>query len=335
MSALTKRQKSASSLVIGTHSGTFQADEAMGVWMLRQHPAYFQSKVVRSRDLEVLGPLDIVIDVAGEYDHAKLRYDHHQRGFEETLSECGFDIKLSATGLVYRHYGKDVICELYPALKSEPAKLETVYSKFYKSFVQALDAIDNGVEIAKNPRYSDGTGLSARVGRLNKRWNDTSESPTEDERFEKASAICGEAFVESLSYIVECEMAAYDLVEKAVLARNAVDPSGQIIKFESGGMPWKQHLYDLEAVHNIEGQVKFVLYTDQGGMWRVQAVTVKGTAFTNRVGLLESWRGVRDAELEKVSGIPGCKFVHNSGFIGGNKEFEGALLMAQKSIAGA
>ena len=99
--------------------------------------------------------------------------------------------------------------------------------------------------------------------------------------------------------------------------------------------PWKQHLYDLEAIHNIEGQVKFVLYTDQGGMWRVQAVAVKNTAFTNRVGLLESWRGVRDAELEKVSGIPGCKFVHNSGFIGGNKEFEGALLMAQKSIAGA
>lgn len=37
-------------------------------------------QVVRSRDLEVLAPLDIVIDVAGEYDHAKLRYDHHQRG---------------------------------------------------------------------------------------------------------------------------------------------------------------------------------------------------------------------------------------------------------------
>ncbi|GMH50141.1 hypothetical protein TL16_g00702 [Triparma laevis f. inornata] len=157
-------------------------------------------------------------------------------GFEETLSECGFGIKLSATGLVYRHYGKDVICELYPSLRSEPAKLDTVYSKFYNSFVQALDAIDNGVEIAENPRYSDGTGLSARVGRLNKRWNDKSESPTEDERFEKASTICGEAFVDSLSYIVESEMAAYDLVEQAVLSRNTVDPSGQVIKFESGGM---------------------------------------------------------------------------------------------------
>lgn len=31
-------------------------------------------------------------------------------------------------------------------------------------------------------------------------------------------------------------MAAYDLVEQAVLSRNTVDPSGQVIKFESGGM---------------------------------------------------------------------------------------------------
>jgi hypothetical protein len=38
--------------VIGTHSGTFQADEAMGVWMLRQIPAYRQAKVVRTRDCE-------------------------------------------------------------------------------------------------------------------------------------------------------------------------------------------------------------------------------------------------------------------------------------------
>jgi len=52
-----------SSKVIGTHSGTFQADEALGVWLLRQIPAYFQSRVVRSRDKEVLNKLDIVLDV--------------------------------------------------------------------------------------------------------------------------------------------------------------------------------------------------------------------------------------------------------------------------------
>lgn len=100
--------------VIGTHSGSFQADEAMGVWMLRQIPEYRNSKVVRSRDLKVLEPLDIVIDVGGVYDHNKKRYDHHQRGYSEFFDsgkegKDGRCTKLSASGLVYRHYGKEVI----------------------------------------------------------------------------------------------------------------------------------------------------------------------------------------------------------------------------------
>ena len=41
--------------------------------MLRQHPKYFNSKVVRSRDEKVLADLDIVIDVGSVYDHSKLR----------------------------------------------------------------------------------------------------------------------------------------------------------------------------------------------------------------------------------------------------------------------
>ena len=104
--------------VIGTHSGTFQCDEAMGVWLLRQLPEYRNSKVIRTRDNKVLEPLDIVIDVGGVYDHSKKRYDHHQRDFEEKFTlDCV--TKLSASGLVYRHYGKDVIRGLYPALSDD------------------------------------------------------------------------------------------------------------------------------------------------------------------------------------------------------------------------
>lgn len=82
--------------------------------MLRQVPAYRNSKVVRSRDLKVLDTLDIVIDVGGIYDHSKLRYDHHQRGYDERFDEGkegseGRCTKLSASGLVYRHYGKEII----------------------------------------------------------------------------------------------------------------------------------------------------------------------------------------------------------------------------------
>ena len=117
-------------LSMGTHSGAFQADEALGIWMLRQLPKWRDATLTRSRDPKVLEPLDIVIDVGGLYEHAKLRYDHHQRGFFETFDGAlgpsgggdvdrtatgpesatgAFKTKLSASGLVYKHYG----CLLY------------------------------------------------------------------------------------------------------------------------------------------------------------------------------------------------------------------------------
>lgn len=147
----SKLDDTVSEKVIGTHSGSFQADEAMGVWMLRQTPEYRNSKCVRSRDLKILDTLDIVIDVGGVYDHAKKRYDHHQRDYDERFDEGkegtdGRCTKLSASGLVYRHYGKDVIKAYYPSLGAE--SLDLVYEKVYNTLLEALDAIDTGVEMA-------------------------------------------------------------------------------------------------------------------------------------------------------------------------------------------
>ena len=323
-----------SSKVIGTHSGTFQADEAMGVWMLRQTGDYRNSKVVRSRDPKVLDELDIVIDVGGIYDHSKLRYDHHQRDYDERFDDSDRCTKLSASGLVYRHYGKDVIKAYYPALSEE--HLDLTYNKLYNSLLEALDAIDTGVEPASELLYKDSTGLSSRVGRLNPRWNEldsNGESPDPDERFEQASAICGEDFLSVLTKIVESDIPARSFVEKSLMARQETDPSGEIIRFESGGLPWQNHLYDLEKQYNIDPLVKFVLYTDQAGMWRVQAVTVEGKQFENRLSLPQEWRGVRDADLVNVTKIPGSRFCHAAGFIGGNDTYEGALAMAKEALA--
>ena len=61
-------------------------------------------------------------------------------------------------------------------------------------------------------------------------------------------------------------------------------------------------------------------------------MTAEGTAFTNRLGLLEPWRGLRDAALVAACGIEGAKFVHAAGFIGGHETYEGALAMAVKTI---
>ena len=54
--------------------------------------------------------LDIVCDVGAIYDHEKQRYDHHQKTFTETWNNEASDItKLSSAGLIYRHFGKEVI----------------------------------------------------------------------------------------------------------------------------------------------------------------------------------------------------------------------------------
>ena len=65
---------------------------------------------------------------------------------------------------------------------------------------------------------------------------------------------------------------------------------------------------------------------------RIQAVPVQAGAFTSRLALPNEWRGIRDSQLSEISGIDGCIFVHNSGFIGGNKTKEGALKMAKRSM---
>jgi uncharacterized UPF0160 family protein len=193
---------------IGTHSGCFQADEALGVWMLRRLDIFGgeSTPVVRSRDTAVLEPLFIVIDVGGTYSHEKLRYDHHQRGFFETFDGAPgvatgpetatgvFKTKLSASGLVYKHYGREIISKLHPSLASAPEKLSWVYTKMYEDFMEGLDANDNGVEIADETRYKDGTTLPGRVHRLNAPWNAAAGGPSEDERFQTASAMCGEEF---------------------------------------------------------------------------------------------------------------------------------------------
>lgn len=54
--------------------------------------------------------------------------------------------------------------------------------------------------------------------------------------------------------------------------------------------------------------------------------------FESRKPLPSQWRGLRDDELSKESGIPGGVFVHMSGFIGGNQSYDGALAMAKAAL---
>ncbi|KAG6002052.1 hypothetical protein E4U21_003484 [Claviceps maximensis] len=338
--------------VIGTHSGHFHADEALAVHMLRMLPTYRHSSLVRTRDPKMLETCHTVVDVGGEYDARRHRYDHHQRGFATTFP--GRETKLSSAGLVFLHFGKAIIAQKLGGSADDVdhdqnPNVALLHEKLYGGFVEALDAHDNGISVydpeavtaaGLEKRFSEGGfTLGAMVGRFNSSWNDpTPEDPqaaqeAEDARFEQASLRIGEEFERALHHYACSWLPARAIVQKAFERRTEFDPEGRVLVFEGQSVPWKDHLYSLE---DGKPSVLYVLYpesTAPGAKWRVQCVPDSIDGFVSRKPLPEAWRGFRDGELDGISGIPGCVFVHASGFIGGNKTFEGAKEMAVKALS--
>ena len=361
-------------VTIGTHNGHFHADEALAVHMLRRHvPTYAGAGLVRTRDPAVLATCHTVVDVGGEYDAAARRFDHHQRTFATTFP--GRPTKLSSAGLVFMHFGREMIArrlgrappapaEAAAAAAAPDAQVELLYRKLYESFVEALDAHDNGISVydpaavaaaGLERRFSEGGfTLGALVGRLNPNWNDAAPADpaaaqaAEDARFELASARIGEEFDRDLDYYVGAWLPARAVVEAAFAKRREHDAQGRILVFEGTSCPWKDHLYTLEeeeaaaaAAAGTEGaaaaaRVLYVLYpesTAPGAKWRVQCVPAARDSFESRQPLPEAWRGVRDEKLDEILGAPpGAVFVHAAGFIGGHKTFEGAMHMATTAL---
>lgn len=178
-------------------------------------------------------------------------------------------------------------------------------------------------------RYHVSTTISSRVSRLNPTWNE--DKPDEEKAFYKALELVGDEFKNRLLGLVNYWLPARVLVEEAISNRFDVDSSGEIMELMRF-CPWKEHLFSLEEEKNMKPVIKYVIYEDNAGKARVQCVSKGRNTFENRLSLPAEWRGVRDEELSKISGIPGCIFVHANGFIGGNVTRQGALEIARKSI---
>src|SRR2546423_7162718 len=233
MAETVKRLKTSSPL-IGTHkwvsspgvgeamaanfpilSGHFHADEALAVYMLRLLPEYRSAPLVRTRDPAVLDTCHTVVDVGGEYDASKNRYDHHQRTFNTTFPAHA--TKLSSAGLVYMHFGKAIIAQ-HAKLPIDHPDVAILYEKLYDDFIEAVDAHDNGIskydsrkleEAGIEKNFSDaGVTLSSLVGDMNREDPLTPDAPSrstpeqpqaeEDYRFSQASTMMCMAFLGKL-----------------------------------------------------------------------------------------------------------------------------------------
>lgn len=323
-------------LQICTHSGSFHADESLAVYMLKMTKKFKDAKLVRSRDPKIWEESDIVVDVSGKYDGVKF-FDHHQREFNESFNDK-FNTKLSSAGLVFKHFGKDLISEnLELNFEKDESSIEFLYQRIYKDFIEAIDANDNGINKfddydSLKPKFSDRNfQLSGLVSNLNPSWETEPTDSDFDKQFEKASEIMGLAFINYFNYIGKSWLPAKNYVLEAFNNRFNIDKSGKIIVIERF-VPWKEHLFTIENENNATNEILYVLFPDSLKNWRIAAVPISASSFDNRLKLPEPWRGLRDDELSEKTGIPDCVFIHAAGFIGGAKTREAVIQLAKDAV---
>lgn len=339
---------------IGTHDGTFHCDDVTACFMLKTLDRFKNHEIVRTRNPEILSKADVVVDVGGELDVDKLRLDHHQRSFTKTILDFhpnlhitnpGKPVKLSSSGLVYAVFGKDITAKLldlggtYDKLKDEEKRMvDAVFDKAYIEFFEEIDAIDNGVEVASGDNvvynYHISSGISSRVARLNPLNMDASP---EDRLtlFKKAMCIVGSEMVAGIKLLGQIWWPQRQKFRELILNREKFDPSGQIISIGVDDLVgWRSSILELEKEFDIVGQIKYVVFCDgsEASPWRATCVPVSLKSFTCRAPLKEEWRGKREDELRKVSGISDAVFVHMNGFTGGAKSLEGIMSMVRKTL---
>ena len=319
--------------ILGTHDGSFHCDEALAVSMLRLLPAYKNSPIVRTRNPDILSKCNVVVDVGAVYDPNRHLYDHHQREFTDKLEN--YNTKLSSAGLVYKHFGREILKEIITTddgVVPSDEFVNTCYHKLYKDFMEHIDAIDNGISVSDSaPRYHVSSTLSSRVGMLNPSWNEVQTPDIINDRFFDAMQLTCSEFLLHAHQLVKSWWPARAIVQSALNSRFDVHPSGQIIILDQA-CPWKDHLFEIEEELKAS-PVLYALYQDLGGSWRIQAVPVDPNSFQSRKKLPDEWCGLRDDVLSEKVGMPGAIFIHASVFIGGHKDKAGALHIAIAALS--
>lgn len=294
--------------LIGTHSGSFHADDALGVAILKS--LFPLASVVRTRDPEIWATCDALVDVGGDYLPSTNRFDHHQKGF---FNRRPSGIPYAGSGLVWRSYGARYVANMYPELGL--LLVAEVAHEVDARLIQHADAIDSGVAVDCPPAFS----LSGIIETLNATWQD--DAANDDERFAQAVMLAG-LVLQNLVRALVAELSAAELVRTASTLAN-----GRILVLDAARLPY-DHVVCAEMP-----EVLFVVYPEsKGGQHQVRVVPKRLGSFHARADLPADWAGLRDADLAQKTGVTDAVFCHNGRFICGAGSKEGAVKMAELAL---
>lgn len=300
-----------------THNGKFHADEVVAISILSAFFKYdnIDISITRSRDEQSmkLGMFNYLIDVGGEYDPEKGKFDHHHK---KMFRENG-NIYASA-GLIWKEFGKSFVLLIINKIshfasvdtdkfysKVDTKLIDTVYRNVDELMTE-VDAIDNGVEV-KN-KY----GISRVVDVFN--------------NIDVYSAAQDDVFVQVVNFM---EQYLKNFVTKEIIryideqeAKRELQK--EIAVFNTFNSAW------FGMVDN-NTTAKLVIFPEnkEKTKWRIQAVPEKAFSFVLKFPAPEEWRGKRDFIVDDVH----VTFVHVNGFICGIKgSLKDAMKIAKKWI---
>jgi uncharacterized UPF0160 family protein len=295
-----------------THNGSFHADDlfAAAVLGLYMDSKGYEYEIVRTRDMEVIKNADYVFDVGGIYDPNTNRFDHHQKG-RAGQRENG--IYFSSFGLVWKNFGLE-LCE----------QDNKIFELINKKIVLPIDAVDNGQDIYK-PIYSGIYPYTAEVLFL-------SYSPTwtEDQN------LTDQIFKEQVSKIKEILKREIKVAKDDVLGINILEQAyknsenKKIILLEQS-LP--RYLYQ-QVLSSYKDPIYLVYKSGHGDSWKVEAIGKGNGSLESRKPFPKSWCGLmnKDPKAEKIIGLPGIIFTHDSGFLANLDTKENAIKFAEKAL---
>lgn len=288
---------------IATHNQHFHPDDVFSVATL----SIFLNKpfeVVRTRNPLIIKDADFVVDVGGEYDEEKNRFDHHQKG---GAGERANGIPYASFGLVWKKYGV-LVCGS-----------EEIAEMIEKKIVEPTDAEDNGIVITK-PIFEEVYPYSyfRAIYALNPTWKEKGKN--RDELFMKAVELSKEILLREIEI-------AHHFIEGGLFVEKAYETA------EDKRLIILDNEYSWKDILNKRKEPIFVVAPNfEEGQWRIVAVRDNSHSFENRKNLPESWGGKNDVELARETGVSDAVFCHRNLFIASSWSKDGAIKLAKLAI---
>lgn len=292
---MTKNTKLANCI---THAGTFHADEIFATIILSK--ILPEIVIARVSDVKEKKENQYIYDIGGG------EFDHHQFGGNGQRKN---GVKYAACGLIWKAFGKQVL------EKYEIKEVNYVWDLIDRDLIQYIDANDNG-QIQKIDTDYRFVHLARIIAAFNPNWDENIDS---DEKFLEALKISEVIFDEMLQ----------DTISKVRAKRfidEAIDKSDNRIMILDKFMPWRESL--LESENEKAKEIEFVIFPSNRGGFNVYTVPKDISSFQNRKDLPKEWAGLRDKELQNVTGIETARFCHNACFLCVADKKEDAIKLA-------